>query len=100
LKCLFGYPMDKSFKVQVLETTASLITAAFGLVAALAWNETIKALVKAVVGTADDIWGMFIYAMIVTIIAVVATILIAKALSDAKEVDEKIAAKKNDKKKE
>ena len=34
------------FKVQLLETFASLITAAFGLVAALAWNDTIKLAVK------------------------------------------------------
>ena len=33
------------FKVQLLETFASLITAAFGLVAALAWNDTIKAVI-------------------------------------------------------
>ena len=38
------------FKVQLLETFASLITAAFGLVAALAWNDTIKAAIKAVFG--------------------------------------------------
>ena len=30
--------MDNTFKIQLLETTAALITAAFGLVAALAWN--------------------------------------------------------------
>ena len=37
-----------AFKVQLLETFASLITAAFGLVAALAWNDTIKAAIKVV----------------------------------------------------
>ena len=74
-----------AFKVQLLETFASLITAAFGLVAALAWNDTIKAAIKAVFGTEDDLLGMFVYAVLVTIIAVVMTLLISRSLSKAKK---------------
>jgi len=77
--------MAGQFKVQLLETFAALITAAFGLVAALAWNETIKAAVKAVFDTEDDLVGMLIYAIIVTVLAVIMTIWIAKALGKAKE---------------
>jgi len=77
--------MAGEFKVQLLETFAALITAAFGLVAALAWNETIKAAVAMVFGTADNLLGNFIYAIIVTILAVIMTIWIAKALGKAKE---------------
>ena len=73
------------FKVQLLETFASLITAAFGLVAALAWNDTIKAAIKAVFGTEDDVVGMTVYAVIVTIIAVIMTLLISRSLSKAKK---------------
>ena len=73
------------FKVQLLETFASLITAAFGLVAALAWNDTIKAAIKAAFGTEDDLVGMFVYAVIVTIIAVIMTLLISRSLSKAKK---------------
>lgn len=74
----------RKFKIQVLETFAALITAAFGLVAALAWNEAIKAAVAAVFGTADSLTGMTIYAIIVTVVAVIMAILIAKALAKAK----------------
>jgi hypothetical protein len=81
--------MAGEFKVQLLETFAALITAAFGLVAALAWNETIKAAVAMVFGTADDLLGNFIYAIIVTILAVIMTIWIAKALGKAKEAVDK-----------
>jgi len=81
--------MAGEFKVQLLETFAALITAAFGLVAALAWNETIKAAVAMVFGTADDLLGNFIYAIIVTILAVIMTLWIAKALGKAKEAVEK-----------
>lgn len=74
-----------AFKIQVLETFASLITAAFSLVAALAWNEAIKAMVAAVFGSSDDLVGMTVYAVIVTILAVVMGILIARSLAKAKK---------------
>lgn len=74
-----------AFKVQLLETFASLITAAFGLVAALAWNDTIKAAIKAAFGTEDDLLGMLVYAILVTIIAVIMTLLISRSLNKAKK---------------
>ena len=74
-----------AFKVQLLETFAALITAAFGLVAALAWNEAIKAAVAAVFNSSDDLVGMTVYAIIVTVLAVIMTLLIARALGKAKD---------------
>ena len=73
------------FQVQLLETFSALITAAFGLVAALAWNDTIKAVVKEVFGSSDDLVGMAVYAIIVTVLAVVMTILIGRSLAKAKK---------------
>ena len=72
-------------KVEVLEKIAALITVAFGLVAALAWNEAIKAIFKEVFGSAEAIAPMLIYAILVTIIAVILTIIVARAASKAKE---------------
>ena len=77
--------MATSFKVLFLETTAALITSAFGLVAALAWNEAIKAAIALWLSADDEVIGLVIYALIVTVIAVIATILIAMALAKAKE---------------
>lgn len=74
----------QEFQVQLLETFSALITAAFGLVAALAWNDTIKAVIKELCGSADDLMGMFIYAIFVTILAVIMTLLIGRALNKAK----------------
>lgn len=65
-------------KKQVIEKLAALITAAFGLVAALAWNDTIKAIFNEVFGTAETIYAMLVYALVVTIIAVVVTVWIGK----------------------
>ncbi len=74
------------FKVQVLETFAALITAAFGLVAALAWNEAIKTSIAAIfpAGGDGELIGLFIYAIVVTILAIIFAILIANSLKKAK----------------
>lgn len=75
---------EKEFKVLVLETIAALMTAAFGLIAALAWNEAIKALIAEYLSAGSAIAGLFIYAIIVTIIAIIATIIIARYLGRLK----------------
>ena len=66
------------FKGEVIEKIAALLTVAFGLVAALAWNGAIQAIFASVFGTAENIPAMLTYAVIVTIIAVIVTIWIAK----------------------
>jgi hypothetical protein len=72
-------------KNEVYEKLAALITAAFGLVAALAWNDAIKALFKGPCGAEGagalcklSAGGPWVYAVIITIIAVFATIWIGK----------------------
>jgi isocitrate/isopropylmalate dehydrogenase len=71
-------------KAEILDKIAALITAAFGLVAALAWNGAIRAIFEAVFGSADNITAMLIYAVVVTIIAILVTIWIARAVKRAK----------------
>lgn len=73
------------FYEEVLDKIAALLTAAFGLVAALAWNGAIQALFVSVFGTAESLPAQLGYAIIVTIIAVLATIWIARASARAKE---------------
>jgi hypothetical protein len=69
---------------EIIEKIASLIIAAFGLVAALAWNGAIQAIFKEVFGTAEGLIPMLVYAVVVTIVAVVITVWIAK-ISGKKE---------------
>lgn len=71
-------------RAEVLDKIAALLTAAFGLVAALAWNGAIRAIFEAVFGTADNIPAMLVYAVVVTIIAVLVVIWIARAVNRAK----------------
>ena len=69
----------------VIEKLAALITVAFGLVAALAWNDAIKALFAGPCGSeaagalcALSSFGSWVYAVFVTILAVIATVWIGK----------------------
>ena len=76
---------EEPLKVVVLDKIAALITAAFGLIAALAWNDAIKLIFKSIFGAEDTIGPMLIYAIIVTIVAVILTIIVARAVSNAKK---------------
>jgi len=76
--------MTMSLKTEVMTQIAALVTAAFGLVAALAWNGAIQAIFKALFGSSDSIPAQLAYAVIVTIIAVVATMAIARSVVNAK----------------
>jgi membrane protein YdbS with pleckstrin-like domain len=73
-----------ALKGEIIEKIAALLTVAFGLVAALAWNGAIQAIFKSVFGEAENIPAMLSYAVIVTIIAVIVTIWIARLSEKAK----------------
>lgn len=74
-----------ALKGEVIEKIAALLTAAFGLVAALAWNGAIQAIFVEVFGTAENITAQLTYAVIVTIVAVLVTIWIGRMAGEAKE---------------
>jgi Family of unknown function (DUF5654) len=67
-------------KTQVAGTLSTLMTVAFGLIAALAWNDAIKAIIATLIPKGNGLTGLLIYAVLITIIAVVATLIIARAL--------------------
>ena len=83
-------------RLDVIKTMAGLITAAFGLVAALAWNTAIQEIFRVIFGDQSGILPMIIYAVIVTVIAVIATLAIGRAAAKAgvkedKPVDQELA---------
>ncbi len=53
-----------------IQTMIALASVSLGLVAALAWNEAIKATL-ATLGLGDDLAGLYSYAIIATLIAVI-----------------------------
>ena len=74
---------------EVVKALAALITAAFGLVAALAWNTAIQEIFKVIFGEQSGIFAMIIYAVLVTIIAVIATLAIGRVAAKAGVREEK-----------
>lgn len=56
---------------KIISESLALMTTAFGLVAALAWNEAIKTLIAEVVPRGQGVMSLFIYAIVVTAVAVV-----------------------------
>jgi len=61
-----------------LQTMIALASAAFGVVAALAWNSAITALVKQIFGSGAQIVSLFIYAIVVTVLAVIVMVNLGK----------------------
>ncbi|MBI2012341.1 hypothetical protein HYS90_00250 [Candidatus Curtissbacteria bacterium] len=74
--------MHKKLKQELLKQMVTLSTAGFGLVAALAWNEAIQAFVKEYIdqyiSVGSGIISRFIYAIIITAIAVFVTYQLTK----------------------
>ncbi len=70
-------------KKEVLNQMLTLATGALGLVAALAWNELIQELInqyiRPLIGGASGIVSLLIYAVLVTLLAVLVTYNLTKA---------------------
>ena len=64
---------------KILAETLTMMTSAFALVAALAWNEAIKSLIEDLVPKeGNNILSLFIYALVVTVLVVIITSRLAK----------------------
>ncbi len=64
----------------MIQTMIALASASLGLVAALAWNEAIKATL-AKLGLGDDLAGLYTYAILATVVAVVVLALLGRMAS-------------------
>jgi len=77
---------QKSLKVEILEKMGQLVTTGFGIVAALAWNDVIKKLFDKIFPRPEDnLWAMFGYAVVVTVLIVVLTYVLGRLLDRAKK---------------
>lgn len=69
----------KNISIFSIQTqVATLMASAFALVAALFWNDAIKAMINAYMPAAESWPYMMLSAVIVTVIAVIAIVLITK----------------------
>jgi len=65
----------------LIQTMITLASASLGLVAALAWNEAVKATIKRLLGEDESLAALYAYAVIATAVAVVVLVVLARAAS-------------------
>jgi membrane protein YdbS with pleckstrin-like domain len=86
-----------AFNREVVDKMSALATAAFGLVAALAWNGAIQALFKRWYPQPDDpnaIMPLVGYAVFVTVVAVLIILWIGRVAGRLKNMEKVIEARK------
>jgi hypothetical protein len=57
----------------------ALASAAFGIVAALVWNAAIQATIERFMGPDESLTGLYVYAILATILAVVVLVALGRA---------------------
>ena len=77
--------MNKDLKLEILEKMSVLVTAGFGLVAALAWNNAIKELFGMIFGKQSGVIALFVYAVFVTFVVVLVTVKLGKVVNMLKQ---------------
>jgi glycerol uptake facilitator-like aquaporin len=86
---LLEHKEKETLTAEVLDKFAQLITTALGLVAALAWNDAIQYLFNQYIGSAGaELLSKFLYAVLVTLIVIFATIAVSRAADRAKKLEE------------
>lgn len=80
---------NKNLRSEFLKTMSNLATAAFGFVAALAWNDAIKSLIDRFVSERSGLRSKFYYAIIATVLAVVTSFYLGKITQKQAEKEEK-----------
>jgi hypothetical protein len=66
------------FSAEVVATMISLASAAFGVVAALAWNTAITTAFTEAFGKTATIWALFVYAVVITLVGVIVIVLLGR----------------------
>ncbi len=78
---------DSSLALEVIDKMNSLAAAGFGVVAALAWNDTIKGIFKIYFPTPEgNVWAQLLYAIVLTIIIVLVTVYLARSTNKIKDL--------------
>jgi biotin carboxyl carrier protein len=74
----------RHLEMGVLSQMSGFVTAAFGLVAALAWNAAIQAAFDAYVRAGDTVTAKLVYAVVVSLVAVLVVLWIGALTTRAK----------------
>lgn len=84
----------REFPLALIKNMTSLATSGFGVVVALAWNEAIKASVEHFIdpylGKNSGVASLFIYATIMTVLAVIITMQLSTIQRRLEELNERL----------
>lgn len=69
----------------LFERFTILILSASGFVAALAWDDALKGMFKDLVGLSGTLQGKFLYALLVTIIAIILSMILGRKLIEKRK---------------
>jgi hypothetical protein len=87
----------KELPLAVIKNMIVLATSGFGVVVALAWNEFIRALVtnyiNPILGTGSGIASLMIYAILMTLLAVVVTMQLSQIQKKLELINESLSVK-------
>lgn len=83
-------------KPTYLGTMIGLATVAFGLIAAGAWNKFISDMIALFLKPGNGVWAEFLYALIVTIIAIVVVQGLARLAQKEAELSSRMPFRKRD----
>ena len=72
-------------KLAIVEQMTTLMSAAFGLIAALAWNDAIQTLFKTLFGEQSGLVAKFVYAGAVSVVVVFITLRVGRLQKTLKE---------------
>jgi len=85
--------ISRDLKKELLKQMITLSTAGFGVVAALAWNDAIQSFVREYIdkyfSAGSGILSRFIYAVIITVIAVLVTYELTKMIKEKGDEEKK-----------
>lgn len=84
-------------RAEAAKTFSMLLTSAFGLVAALAWNEVVKDAIERYIAPGEGLKSKLIYALLVTLLAIVISYQMGKLAAHYK-IEEEKQDEKEDKK--
>jgi polyferredoxin len=78
---------QRKIRNEVIERTTGFIMAALGFVAALAWNDAIKTIIETLlpVKSGATMWAKLIYALLVTAIVIIITIILVRFTNKPEE---------------
>lgn len=87
----------KDMPLAIIKNMAALATSGFGVVVALAWNEAIKGAVETYVtpllGEKSGVVSLFVYAVVITLLAVIATMQLARVQRGLEHIHDKKSKK-------